>query len=95
MTLTVNALQAQQGRIGIVLDKDPLEPLPAGSAELVRITFTVSPANPASTQIGFGNLPVRREVVNGLAQPLTTTFTDSVVLLAGLTAAPASGCPAS
>lgn len=88
MTLTYNA--NTQGRIGIVLDKDPLQPLPAGPAELVRITFTVAPSNPSTAQINFGNVPVRREVVNGLAQPLAVTFTDSVVSLVGPTAAPAS-----
>ena len=37
--------------------------------------------------IGFGNIPVRREVVNGTATPLTTTFTDSVISLVAPTAA--------
>lgn len=90
MTLTYNALETSQGRIGIVLDKDPLQPLPAGPVELVRITFTVAACNPPTAQIRFGNMPVRREVVNGLAQPLAVTFTDSVVSLVGPTAAPAS-----
>ena len=35
--------------------------------------------------IGFGNVPLPREVVDGTATPLTTTFTDSVVLLAAPT----------
>ncbi|HMS10777.1 MAG TPA: hypothetical protein PKE66_14935, partial [Pyrinomonadaceae bacterium] len=90
MSLTVNSSQAAAGRLGIVLDKDPTQPLPAGTQQLVTMTFTVAPTNPASALIGFGNSPVRREAVNGLAESLSVTFTDTAVSLLAPTSAPAT-----
>lgn len=90
MSLTTNTSQAAQGRIGIVMDKDPTQPIPVGTQRLVTIDFDVAPSNPSTALIAFGNSPVRREVVNGLAQTLTTTFSDTVVSLVGPTSAPAA-----
>lgn len=90
MSLTVNSSQAAAGRLGIVLDKDPTQPLPAGTQQLVTMTFTVAPTNPASALIAFGNSPVRREAVNGLAESLSVTFTDAAISLLAPTSAPAT-----
>lgn len=90
MSLTVNSSQAAAGRLGIVLDKDPTQPLPAGTQQLLTMTFTVAPTNPASALIAFGNSPVRREAVNGLAESLSVTFTDAAISLLAPTSAPAT-----
>ena len=90
MSLTVNSSQAAAGRLGIVLDKDPSQPLPAGTQQLVTMTFTVAPSNPASALFAFGNSPVRREAVNGLAESLSVTFTDAAISLLAPTSAPAT-----
>lgn len=87
MSLTVNTSQAAAGRIGIVMDKDPTQPLPAGVRQLVTIEFDVAAANPATAMLAFGNAPVRREVVNGLAQTLTAAFTDTEISLVAPTSA--------
>ncbi|PYT01748.1 MAG: hypothetical protein DMF63_02575 [Acidobacteria bacterium] len=75
------------GRLGIIIDKSPTDPIPAGVKRLVFIDFDVAPAATGTTNIGFVDTPVRKEVVNGTATPLVTTFTTAPVLIAGPTAA--------
>lgn len=88
-TLTFNDQQAGAGRLGIILDKAPNDPFPAGARQLVTITFDVSPTNPSSALLSFGNAPVVQEVVNGTANPLPTVFTPATVSLVPVTAASA------
>ncbi|QYO65309.1 CARDB domain-containing protein [Leptolyngbya sp. 7M] len=85
--LTINANQSNSGRLGIVIDRDPTQPFPAGTVRLLTIDFDVSPSMPSTALISFGNAPVRREIVNGLAQALTTNFVDTTIPLVGPTAA--------
>lgn len=86
-SLTVNTDQAAAGKLGILLDKAPNQPLAAGTNVLMTVTFDIAIGAPASTQISFGDDPVKREVVNGLAESLTTTFTPATIQLLGPTAA--------
>ncbi|HQY68331.1 MAG TPA: CARDB domain-containing protein [Pyrinomonadaceae bacterium] len=85
--LTANTSEAPSGRVGIVLDKAPDQPFAAGPMMLVTIEFDVAPGAPASTDITFGDTPVVDEVVSGLADVLSTSFTDASVPLLGPTAA--------
>jgi hypothetical protein len=85
--LTVNSDQADQGRIGIILDKAPTDPIPAGTRQLVTLEFDIAPGSPASTIISFGNGPVFDEVANGVASPLQTTFAQGTITLLAPTAA--------
>jgi hypothetical protein len=72
--LTVNDSQNHLGRIGIILDKAPNQSFPAGVRQLVTIELDIAAGAPATTVLGFGNTPILQEVVNGIAAPLTTTF---------------------
>ncbi|MBK7932128.1 MAG: carboxypeptidase regulatory-like domain-containing protein [Acidobacteria bacterium] len=86
-TLTVNTAQAGTGKLGIILDRPPNSPIAAGSKLVLRLVFDIANGAPMSTQLMFGNDPVVAEVVDGLANSLTTTFAPSTISLAGPTAA--------
>lgn len=86
-SLTVNDSQANQGRLGIILDKSPTDPIPAGLRQLVLIEFDIAVGAPATTNLSFGNVPVFQEVVNGTAMPVATTFSSAAVSLLSPTAA--------
>lgn len=79
-TLTSNTAEASQGRVGIVIDNAPNQPLTSGAKQLVTIVFDVV-NNAPSTTISFGNTLVENEVVNGTADALTTTFSDALLTL--------------
>lgn len=85
--LTLNTAQVGTGKLGILLDRAPNAPIAAGSKLVVRVVFDVAPGAPMTTQLTFGNAPVVSEVVNGLAVPLTTTFSPSTISLVSPTAA--------
>ena len=85
--LTVNASQAATGKLGIMIDKAPAAPLAGGTRLMATIIFNVDVGAPASTQVNFGNATVVAEVVNGLANSLTTTFSTGTISLLGPTAA--------
>lgn len=85
--LTVNTDQVAAGKLGILLDKAPNQPFAAGTNVLMTITFDIAIGAPASTQISFGDDPIKREVVNGLAEGLNTTFSPGTIQLLGPTSA--------
>lgn len=80
-SLTVNNAQSNQGKFGIILDKDPNNPFPAGTQQLVTVTFDIAPQSPQTTNISFGETPIFREVVDGNAQKLSATFSPADVQL--------------
>ncbi|MDQ3009335.1 MAG: SBBP repeat-containing protein, partial [Acidobacteriota bacterium] len=83
-TLNVNTMQAAQGRIGIGMAFGSGISLAAGnSRKLVALTFNV-PANGTanSIQVGFGDQPIPREVVNVNADPLPVTWNVGTVNVA-------------
>lgn len=81
-TLTVNSTQVNQGRLGVGLDKDPTQPFPAGGIrQLVTIEFDVAANAPASTTIGFSNLPIVKEVVLSDNTILSPTANSSQIAL--------------
>ncbi len=79
-----NLMQAAQGRIGITLAVTPGTSISAGnSRKLVALTFSVPVNGTAnSIQIGFGDQPIVREVVNANADVLTTTWNTGTVNIA-------------
>jgi hypothetical protein len=78
-TLTVNANQADAGRIGIVLALPPGSTLPAGTLEVVKVSLAALATAPASVTVSFGDQPVTREVSDSGAQALSTTYTSGTV----------------
>lgn len=86
-TLTANTAEAAQGRIGIVIDKTPNQPIAAGTKQLVTIEFDVAANPPATTNFSFGSALVVNEIASGAAAPLTAAFTSAPVSLGAPTAA--------
>lgn len=85
--LTVNDLQAASGKLGVLIDKDPLSPFAVGGKQVLVVTFDVITGAPPSTDLTFGADPVLSEVVDGTANALTTTFAPATISLLSPTAA--------
>ncbi|MFN0109326.1 MAG: hypothetical protein ACKVZH_10780 [Blastocatellia bacterium] len=80
--LNVNTAQIAQGRIGIGIALSSGQTFAAGTRQLVTLTFTVPASSSVnSTTIGFGDLPIAREVVDATAIVLPATFTAGVITL--------------
>ncbi len=86
-TLTLNTAQVATGKLGVLLDKAPNQPFVAGSNVLMTIMFDIALGSPATTQITFDDDPIKREVVNGLAEGLNTTFSPGTINLLAPTSA--------
>ena len=85
--LTINPNQAGQGRLGFILALSAGTVFPAGTRQLVTITFTAAAdAGGNSTPINFGDTPTAREMVRADASivPLNEiTFTGGTVTITG------------
>ncbi|MEK7832564.1 MAG: IPT/TIG domain-containing protein [Acidobacteriota bacterium] len=80
--LNVNTAQIAQGRVGIGIALSSGQVFAAGTRQLVTLTFTVPASSSVnSTTIGFGDLPITREVVDATANILPTTFTAGTITL--------------
>ncbi|MBP7375943.1 MAG: PD40 domain-containing protein [Pyrinomonadaceae bacterium] len=77
--LTANTMQA--GNVGIILDKLPAQPFPAGTRQIVAIEFDVSPTAAAITPLTFNSDVVKNEIVDGTAGALTATFDGAPIVL--------------
>jgi hypothetical protein len=87
-SLTSNSGDVSQGRLGILIDRSPNQPLAQGRRQILTLEFDIAPNSPQTTEISFGGLPVINEVVDGNANPLATGFVASTIsLFAGPTAA--------
>ena len=81
-TINTNASQAAQGRFGLALAFPANQKFAAGVRQLAVVTFSVAAsANFGTTNLGFGDQPVLREVADTSANALTTTFTGGAVTL--------------
>jgi hypothetical protein len=81
-TINTNASQAAQGRFGLALAFPANQKFAAGVRQLAVVTFSVAAsANFGTTNLGFGDQPVLREVADTSANALTTTFTSGAVTL--------------
>ncbi len=81
-TFNTNASQAGQGRFGVALAFPANQKFAAGTRQMVVVTFSVAANAPfGTTNIGFGDQPVQREVADVTANALTTTYTGGAVTL--------------
>jgi hypothetical protein len=78
-TLNVNDLNVASGQLGIALSKSAGDVFPAGTRQLVVVTFNVSVAASGSSLISFGDVPISREVVSPGAALLGATYTSGLV----------------
>ena len=97
VTLQINAQEAGQGRLGVLLGQSAGQTFAAGSRSLVQVRLVALGTPAAETPLAFGDLPVFREVVNATADPLAADYLSGTVRIvqAGHLAAclPASGSP--
>jgi hypothetical protein len=81
-TLNTNSSQAASGRFGLVLSLPTGQTFPAGTAQLLNVTFnTAVVATQTDTVVGFGDTPVFREISDSIAQPLFTAYTPGTVTI--------------
>lgn len=80
--LNPNANQAAQGRFGILLALSPGTVFPAGTRQLLTVTFDVAAGAAAGAiPIGFGDLPIGREIADATANVLPATFTPGTLTI--------------
>jgi hypothetical protein len=78
----VNANEVAGGRIAIVAGASAGTSLPAGTRQLMRLSFAVAAASAASeSTIGFAEQPALREVASAAATELTAEFQNTVLPL--------------
>lgn len=81
-TINSNAGQAAQGRFGVALAFPATQKFTAGVRQMAVVTFSVAAnANFGTTNLGFADQPVVREVADITANALATTFTGGAVTL--------------
>ncbi|MGH9937068.1 MAG: pre-peptidase C-terminal domain-containing protein, partial [Blastocatellia bacterium] len=77
-----NSLEVAQGRLGIGLALPSGQTFQAGARNIVTVTFNVPQTSSVnSTTVSFGSQPIAREIVDGSANVLPTTYTAGVITL--------------
>ncbi|MGE0883608.1 MAG: IPT/TIG domain-containing protein, partial [Blastocatellales bacterium] len=80
--LNPNANQSAQGRLGILLALSPGTVFPTGTRQLLTVTFNVAAGAAAgASPIGFGDLPIGREIADASANVLPATFTPGTLTI--------------
>lgn len=81
-SFNTNNSQAAQGRFGAALAFPANQKFAAGVRQILVVTFSIaSNANFGTTNIGFGDQPVQREVADVTANTLTATYTGGAVTI--------------
>lgn len=78
-SLNTNVSQVGQGRLGIAVSLPTGQRFTAGTRQIVVVTFTIASTQAASTNLGFGDQPVAREVSNTMAGALPANYTGGAV----------------
>ncbi|MGH9854048.1 MAG: hypothetical protein ACREBD_29745, partial [Blastocatellia bacterium] len=83
-TLNANTSQVGAGRLGVEISMPSGQKISAGARQIAVVTFTIaSGATASSTQVGFGDQPITREVADVNAIPVTTNFTAATITIRG------------
>ncbi len=81
-SINPNASQTGQGRFGVAMALPAGQTFVAGEKQIVLMTFLVaSGLTTRTTTIGFGDQPIRREVVNTSANSLPTFYTYGTITI--------------
>ncbi|MGH9841200.1 MAG: BACON domain-containing protein, partial [Blastocatellia bacterium] len=81
-TLNANASQAGSGRLGIALSLPFGQKFSAGTRQIVVVSFAISGgASASSTQMGFGDQPIAREISDVNAGALQASYAPGAVSL--------------
>jgi hypothetical protein len=80
-TMDVNANQATNGQLGIILALPTDVTFNPGTRELVKVNFQAIIATPANSLVTLTDLPVRREVADTNALPVVVTYSNGTILV--------------
>jgi hypothetical protein len=83
-TININTNQAASGRVGIaialpVTSSSVSSSFPAGTQQLLRLSFQTLSTNTETSAVAFGDLPVLRQVSDPTATPLATSYASGTV----------------
>jgi hypothetical protein len=81
VTLNVNAKQATQGRVGLVLALGAGRTFAAGSKQLVNISFRPLAATSGTAAISFADQPVARGIADPAAELLAADYINGSVVV--------------
>lgn len=79
VSLQVNDLESALGRVGLALTTEGGKPFTSGTIRLVILNF--APLGSEGGPVTFGDAPVRREVVDALADALPASYENGVINL--------------
>lgn len=81
-SLNVNNTQLANGRVGVGFALPANQVLTAGTRQVLSVTLSATQgATPGPTQIGFGDIPVLRELVDTTAATLPANYVAGTVIL--------------
>jgi hypothetical protein len=81
-TLNANTSQTGSGRLGLALSLPFGQKFGAGARQIVVVNFTIaSGASGSSTQVGFGDQPIAREISDVNARALQASYAPGAVSL--------------
>ncbi len=82
-SLLLNTNHLGEGKLGVLLTLPAGQSLAAGTHELLRTTFRASANAVGSTVLGFGDVPVSREVVSADVDILPTQYSAGTIQFGG------------
>lgn len=85
--ITVNDSEVASGKLGLLLDNLPSQPVAAGTRRLITMEFDIAPPGPAATTISFSSDLVAEEVANGDAEAVPAEFRSVDISLLSPTSA--------
>jgi len=86
--LNLNTSEVSQGRLGVAMAAQPGTTFPQGTREILKLQFATLVTAPATATLGFGNVPVPREVSDATANPLAAEYTAGTVTVTPLPGPP-------
>jgi hypothetical protein len=78
-TMDVNANQAASGQLGIILALPTNASFTPGSRQLVKVSFQAVTTNSIDAAVTLADLPVRREVADTNALPVSASYVNGVI----------------
>lgn len=79
--LNVNTNNLAAGRVGVALSLSTGNIFPAGTQEVIKLTFVAATNATGTTSLNFSDAPVLREVSDAAANSLAATFTGGSLIL--------------
>jgi hypothetical protein len=78
-TMNVNANQATNGQLGIILALATDVSFSPGTREVIKVSFQAVTAASVTSTLGLTDLPVRREIADTNALPVVATYVNGTI----------------